>query len=400
MDVKILKSSFAVAERRAEHTVKFFYAHLFRHHPALRELFPVEDEDMQRQRDRLFAALTRIVGRLHDDGLLPYLHDLGRDHRKYRVAPEHYAAVGTSLRAALAAACGASWTPATEKAWAEAYQVVADAMTDGAARSQDPPWWDAEVVRHLTYGPDTGVLTLLPDAPLPYVPGQYVSVSSDLVPRVWRPYSLGNAPRPDRTVDLHVSRIDGGRLSTALVRRTAPGDRLRLGAPGGRAVLRREGRPISFVAAGTGWAPVRAMLEDLAERPPDAEVRLFVVARDAAHFYDRPVIEALAAGPVRPSVTYITPAPGRHRNQATERLATALGNRGRWPDQDVHLSGPAPFVEEIAHLVRELGADPARVFHDALPYGAGTAGRPRPLGPGEWFLDPPAPHWHDPAARM
>ncbi|MCB5179057.1 globin domain-containing protein [Streptomyces antimicrobicus] len=398
MDVEILKSSFAVVERRAEHTVKFFYAHLFWHHPALRELFPASPGEAERQRDRLFAALTRIVARLDDEHLLPYLHDLGRDHRKYLVAPEHYAAVGTSLRAALAAACGDAWTPATDKAWAEAFQVIADAMTAGAAASQDPPWWDAEVVRHLRYGDDIGVLTLLPHAPLPYLPGQYVSVSSERVPQVWRPYSLGNAPRPDRTVDLHVSRIDGGRLSTALVRETAPGERLRLGAPGGRAVLRRDGRPISLVAAGTGWAPVRAMLEELVERPPDTAVRLFVVARDAAYLYDRPLIDDLADRLGWLSVSYLTPAPGGHPHQATERLATALSHRGLWPDQDVYLSGPAPFVEEIAHLVRELGADPARVFHDAAPVGAG-AGRPRPLGFAEWFLDPPDPHWHDPAAR-
>ncbi|MFD8024288.1 globin domain-containing protein [Streptomyces lavendulae] len=395
--MRILKSSFAVVERRAEHAARFFYSHLFWHHPGLRALFPSSSEDMERQRDRLFAALTHVVAHLESDTLLPYLRDLGRDHRKFLVGPEHYAAVGASLLAALARTSGDAWTPEVEKAWTEAYQVIADAMTAGAAASAEPPWWEAEVVRHLQYGEDIGVLTLRPHVPLPYRPGQYVSVSSARVPTTWRTYSLGNAPRPDTTVDLHVSRIEGGRLSTVLVRDVRPGELLRLGAPGGDLVLRRGDRPVTLIAAGTGWAPVRAMLEDLVAHPPDQDVRLFVVARDAAHLYDRPLIDGYAASCRWLSVTYITPAPGRHRNQATERLATALGHRGLWREQDVHLSGPAPFVEETAALLEELGARPDRLFRDAVP--ASGSARTRPLGFGEWFLERPDPHWHNPAAR-
>jgi ferredoxin-NADP reductase/hemoglobin-like flavoprotein len=397
VDVRILKSSFAVVERRAEHAVKFFYSHLFWHNPEVRALFPASFEDMERQRDRLFAALTHVITHLENESLVPYLRDLGRDHRKFLAGPEHYAAVGASLLAALAETSGEAWTPGVEKAWTEAYQFIADAMAAGADASDEPAWWDAEVVRHLQYGQDIGVLTLRPHAPLPYRPGQYVSVSSDRVPTTWRTYSLGNAPRPDTTVDLHVSRIEGGRLSTALVREIRPGETLRLGAPGGNLVLRRADRPLTLIAAGTGWAPVRALLEDLVQHPPDQDVRLFVVARDGAHLYDRPLIDGYAASHGWLSVTYITPAPGQHRNQATTRLATALSNRALWREQDVHLSGPPQFIEETAFLLEELGALPERLFYDAVPV-SGSA-RTRPLGFGEWFLSRPDPYWHNPAAR-
>ncbi|MFD9412247.1 globin domain-containing protein [Streptomyces sp. NPDC059989] len=387
-------------ERRAEHAVKFFYSHLFWHNPAIRELFPASFEDMERQRDRLFAALTHVIAHLENETLVPYLRDLGRDHRKFLAGPEHYAAVGTSLIAALAETSGEAWTPQVEKAWTEAYQVIADAMMAGAATSEDPPWWDAEVVRHLRYGEDIGVLTLRPHAPFPYLPGQYASVSSARVPTTWRTYSIGNAPRPDGTLDLHVSRIERGRLSTALVRESRPGEMLRLGAAGGQLTFRRADRPVSFIAAGTGWAPIRAMLEDLADHPPDQDVRLFVVARDAAHLYDRPLIDAYAAAFGWLGVTYLTPAPGQHRNQATDRLTTALSNRALWPDQDVYLSGPPLFIEETAYLLEELGARPDRVFHDSVPTaGRGHGPNGRPLGFGEWFLNRPSPHWHNPSGR-
>lgn len=133
-----MKSSFAVVERRAEHAVKFFYSHLFWHNPGVRDLFPASFEDMERQRDRLFAALTHVIAHLENESLVPYLRDLGRDHRKFMAGPEHYAAVGSSLLAALAETSGDAWTPQVEKAWTEAYQVIADAMMGGAATSEDP----------------------------------------------------------------------------------------------------------------------------------------------------------------------------------------------------------------------------------------------------------------------
>jgi hemoglobin-like flavoprotein len=137
VDSDLLRTSFAVVERRAEFAAKYFYSHLFWHHPDVRALFPLDfPEDMERQRDRLFAALTLVVGRLGEPGMHEYLGELGRDHRKYLARPEHYAAVGTSLIAAFATVSGAAWNTEVEKAWDEAYAVIADAMMDGA--------WEAE----------------------------------------------------------------------------------------------------------------------------------------------------------------------------------------------------------------------------------------------------------------
>ncbi|MFF1448781.1 globin domain-containing protein [Streptomyces sp. NPDC058274] len=410
MDPEILRSSFAVVERRAEFAVKYFYAHLFRHNPDVRGLFPLDfPEDMERQRDRLFAALTHVVRRLGDPALAGYLGDLGRDHRKYLAEPEHYAAVGTSLIAAFAAVAGSAWNTEVEKSWAEAYTTVMDAMLQGAWEAEnegEPPWWDAEVVARRRHGDDLVVLTLRPDRPLRYFPGQYASVNSPHLPGIWRPYSLGNAPRPDHTVDLHISRVAEGVLSTALVRQTRPGDLLRLGAPGGGLVLRTPAeRPITFIAAGTGWAPVKALLEQLeqAERLDPAQdrapydSRLFVVARDLAYVYDRDAIEELQARLPRLVVTFITPAPGRPKAQATDRLLTALGNRANWAQHDVYLAGPPKLVEEIGDALPSLGTLPERIFHDLLPPTGQD--EPRPRGAAEWLLARPQPSWHNPAGR-
>ncbi|MEU3606956.1 globin domain-containing protein [Streptomyces sp. NPDC035033] len=398
MDLPLLRSTFAVVERRAEHAVTYFYSHLFWRNPGVRALFP---EDMVPQRDRLFAALAHVVTGLDDPGLPAYLGRLGRDHRKFLATPALYAAVGESLLAAFAHTAGPAWTVAAEKAWSEAYAHVAEVMLRGAEESAaagEPAWWDADVVGHRRHADDLAVLTLRPRRPYPYLPGQYAGVSSLRVPRAWRTYSLGNAPREDGTVDLHVSRIRGGAMSTALVEEVRPGEVLRLSAAGGAATARTApGGLRTYICAGTGWAPVKALLEEAAEDDPAAEGRIFVVARSREYLYGRDDLDRLAARLPGLNVTPITSAPRHPRDQATERLLTALRACGRWPDHDVHLAGPPGFLTEVTEVLAELGTDPARVRHDVLP----PAGRfaARPASRAEWLLEPPAVRWHDPAAR-
>ncbi|MEV0176522.1 globin domain-containing protein [Streptomyces sp. NPDC050803] len=379
--------------------MKYFYSHLFWNNPGVRELFP---EDMEPQRDRLFTALTYVVAHLDNPGLPAYLKDLGRDHRKFLAQPAHYAAVGTSLLAAFEYVLGNQWTPKAEKAWTEAYTVVSGAMIAGAQEAEDagrPNWWDCEVVSHTRYNDDLAVLTLLPREPLPFRTGQYVSVSSPRVPSHWRTYSIGNAPRVDGTVDLHISRVEGGSLSTALVQQVREGEVLRLSAAGGSLTLRTPvTRPLTFIAAGTGWAPVRALLEELAVELARCDLRLFSVARHPALLYDRHAVEELRTLLPQLDIAYVTPAPGRPPAQATDRLVSALGSQGNWPAQDVYLAGPPPFVHEVKRALTELGTAPERIFHDSLP--AIGAGATRPLGPSEWFLNRPEPQWHDPSGRI
>ncbi|MEV6332222.1 globin domain-containing protein [Streptomyces sp. NPDC051909] len=398
MDAQLLRSVFAVVERRAEHAVTFFYSHLFWHNPGMRELFP---KDLAPQRDRLFAALTHVVTHLEDPGLAHYLGQLGRDHRKFLATPPLYCAVGASLLAAFAHTAGPAWTIEAEKAWTEAYGRVADLMQAGAEEAVaegEPAWWDADVVGHERYGDDLTLLTLRPRRPYPYAAGQYVSVSTLHLPRVWRTYSLANAPRPDGLLELHVSRIRGGLMSTALTERLRVGETLRLSSPGGALTARTPpGKPRTYIAGGTGWAPVRALLEEAARDEPELEGRLFVVARAKEYLYGRADAQRLCGLLPGLHVTYITAAPGRPRDQATERLLQALRAGVNWPAHDVYLAGPPGLLDEVAEELACLGTDPVRIFHDRLP----SVGRfrTRPATRAEWLISPPPLHWHNPDAR-
>src|SRR5688572_21828984 len=99
MDTARLRASFAKVASAGDEAPLYFYSHLFLSHPETRAMFPVS---MMRQRDRLFAALGRVVTNVDDlDALVPMLQQLGHDHRKFGTLADHYPAVGSSLLATL-----------------------------------------------------------------------------------------------------------------------------------------------------------------------------------------------------------------------------------------------------------------------------------------------------------
>lgn len=110
------------------------------------------------------------------------------------------------------------------------------------------------------------VLRLPPASQLEFLPGQHLSV---IGPNgVQRSYSLANAPRVDRKLVLHIRQVSGGQLSQYWFGEAKENDLLRLRGPLGTFSWRDATREhVIFLATGTGMAPIRALLEQLAVTP-------------------------------------------------------------------------------------------------------------------------------------
>lgn len=129
------------------------------------------------------------------------------------------------------------------------------------------------------------VLRTPPASPMRFLPGQYVDVIAD---GARRSYSLANAPREDGLLELLIKRYPGGHLSGFWFERAKPNDLVRIEGPLGTFFL-RDGAPadILFLATGTGIAPVKALLEELAADPGRAarhRLSVFWGNREAENF--------------------------------------------------------------------------------------------------------------------
>ncbi len=112
--------------------------------------------------------------------------------------------------------------------------------------------------------PDVAILTLkLPmNEPLQFVAGQYIDFLLEDGKR--RSYSIANAPqiKGTATLELHIRHMPGGLFTDQVFTRMKERDVLRIEAPLGTFYLREESaKPVIFLASGTGFAPIKSIIE-------------------------------------------------------------------------------------------------------------------------------------------
>ncbi|ADD45842.1 globin domain-containing protein [Stackebrandtia nassauensis] len=365
VDADRLKANWELVASHGGQVPLFFYSTLFLTHPETRQLFPVS---MAGQRDKLVRALGAVVSSVDDlDAVVPYLKQLGRDHRKFGAVRDHYPAVGAALLATLEHFSGPRWDQALAKDWGDAYGLVAQVMADAADAESSPAWWDADVVAHDRRDLETAVLTIKPRQPLPYRAGQSVTVTSPHRPRVWRHYSPANAPRPDGTIDLHVRMAEAGDVSTALVDLTAPGDVLRLGPPVGDGLRLDEtsDRRLLLLAGGTGLAPLKAIVDQVASTRP-RPVTLYWGARTTAQLYDLDQLRAMAARHDWFELSACVEEPAR--GLLTGNPVDLSVRHGHVVGSEVYVCGPTAMVVSARKVLVEAGVDTGSIHYET--YGS------------------------------
>jgi NAD(P)H-flavin reductase/ferredoxin len=114
--------------------------------------------------------------------------------------------------------------------------------------------------------------------------GQYLRVS--MPDGDTRNFSMANAPRESDGVQLHIRRIPGGRFSEGVLAGLAKGDKLSIEIPFGEFYLRTgTEKPMVCLATGTGFAPVKSIIEDLIARANTRRVRLYWGGRRRQDIY-------------------------------------------------------------------------------------------------------------------
>ncbi|HWQ38124.1 MAG TPA: CDP-6-deoxy-delta-3,4-glucoseen reductase [Burkholderiales bacterium] len=110
--------------------------------------------------------------------------------------------------------------------------------------------------------PDVMVLKLkLPaNERLQFLAGQYIDILLKEGKR--RSYSMANPPHDDEYIELHVRNMAHGAFTEYVFNRMKEKDILRFEGPLGTFFLREESdKPIIFVASGTGFAPIKSIIE-------------------------------------------------------------------------------------------------------------------------------------------
>lgn len=119
---------------------------------------------------------------------------------------------------------------------------------------------------------------------LQFLAGQYIDFQ--LKGGKTRSYSLANPPHDDALLELHIRHVPGGFFTEQVFSTLKERDILRLKGPLGSFFIREDSdKPMIFVAGGTGFAPIKGMLEHAFAQHMDREMVLYWGVRAKKDLY-------------------------------------------------------------------------------------------------------------------
>lgn len=205
------------------------------------------------------------------------------------------------------------------------------------------------------------VLRLPPNSGFHYLAGQYVNIIKD---SVRRSYSIANAVREDRQVEIHVKQYKDGQLSKYWFEEAKVNDLLHLSGPLGTFFIRDcVGKNLIFLATGTGFAPVKAILESLGKLEVDARpasVRVYWGGRVQSDFYIKaPDIDL----PYKFLHVLSRGMNGAHQQYVQN---ACLGQVSDFDNTQVFACGSGAMVEDARSLFVGAGLRASDFFSDAF----------------------------------
>lgn len=114
--------------------------------------------------------------------------------------------------------------------------------------------------------------------------GQYIDILMKDGQR--RSFSMANAPHDDAFIELHIRHVPGGQFTEHVFNAMNPRDILRLNGPLGSFYVREDSTaPMILLAGGTGFAPIKAIVEHALHTGSKRPIWLYWGARAAADLY-------------------------------------------------------------------------------------------------------------------
>lgn len=125
-------------------------------------------------------------------------------------------------------------------------------------------------------------LLMKPDFPVRYAAGQYIMLGFNV--EDLKPFSIAAAPRDDGLIECHIRRqVDSEWMNQLFA--VEVGDSLVMQGPKDQMTIQPAHSPILFVAGGTGFAPMKALLDELLRQNVEVPMHFYWGARHADELY-------------------------------------------------------------------------------------------------------------------
>lgn len=203
-----------------------------------------------------------------------------------------------------------------------------------------------------------------------YRAGQYAELTIPGITPEPRNYSFARAPENEepRSATFFIREVPGGVLTSWLLAEDRSGTRVEVNAPFGTFYLREAEAPILCVAGGSGLAPVKALLEQIATNGFERDVVFLFGARTQADLYcveEMRELERRSEGRFR-FLPALSAEPEDSdwegaRGNITDLIAKEIPEVER---HQAYLCGPPPMIDAALEVLEEVGMKNEHIYYD------------------------------------
>jgi len=213
-------------------------------------------------------------------------------------------------------------------------------------------------------------LTLPKNEHLRFLAGQYI----DIIMRDGRrrSFSIANAPHDDEMLELHIRHVQGGAFSDFVFEGLQEKAILRFKGPLGSFFLREDSdKPVIFMAGGTGFAPVKGIIDHAIHIGMRRTMHLYWGVRSKRDLYMPQVVQQWQQdGHIDKFIPVLSePQPedewqGR-TGYVTESIAEDFKDLS---DFEIYAGGPPQMILSGRALFYPLGLSEKRYYYDSFEY--------------------------------
>jgi len=210
---------------------------------------------------------------------------------------------------------------------------------------------------------------------LQYLAGQYIEFI--LEDSKHRAFSIANAPHKDNFLELHIRHVDGGIFTDFLFESMPENSSLQMQGPLGSFYLREgRNRPIIMMGGGTGFGPIKAMIEHIEHVGFDQKIYLFMGVRALRDLYMNEMVTQWIAKNSNLVFTPVLSEPMDDDDWNGEVGFVHQAVAKQFVDLsgfDIYMSGPPPMVNAAVDVFVSQGAKKENMFSDAFEYSTDAA---------------------------
>ena len=207
---------------------------------------------------------------------------------------------------------------------------------------------------------------------LQFLAGQYVDILLSGGKR--RAFSIASCPSLENEIELHIRHVEGGDFTGFVFEDLKERDIMRLEGPQGNFFVRNDqpDRPLIMMGGGTGFAPLKSMIENLLESGDRREIHLFWGTRTAAELYLDELPQRWADE--NSHIHYHRAVSGQDETNGPEAFAGFVHEAvmERHPDLygfDVYMSGPPAMIDAAKIAFATHGMREDRLYYDSFEFG-------------------------------